>query len=296
MLGLLPNPDLLAPFVLLLAAVLGLWIHRNVWLVALAAAVISGYLTGALQGYAFAWITLLGVTAAVCQLRSTNPPAGLPVAAKVLFGAVALYLGLAPPPGFIRVTVVDAVVLSPGAIPWSLGLGFPKVVTGIFILGLLHPQRVSSWRELGGLLTRVAPIFLVTAVMVMVCTLALGYTRFDPKWTPLFLLWAPANLFFTCMAEEAFFRGFLQRELAALGSNRRSSAMIALVVVAILFGLAHFGGGWKYALAATLAGLGYGWAYYRTQRVEASMAVHFALNATHFLLFTYPALAPASGR
>jgi membrane protease YdiL (CAAX protease family) len=67
--------------------------------------------------------------------------------------------------------------------------------------------------------------------------------------------------------------------------------MVALGVTAILFGLAHFGGGWQYVCAATVAGLGYGWAYQRTQRVEAAMAVHFGNNALHFLLFTYPSLA-----
>ena len=37
-----------------------------------------------------------------------------------------------------------------------------------------------------------------------------------------------------------------------------------------------------------MAGLGYGWAFMRTQRIEAAMAVHFGVNAMHFLLFTYP--------
>ena len=47
-------------------------------------------------------------------------------------------------------------------------------------------------------------------------------------------------------------------------------------------------------LAATLAGVGYGVAYQRTRRIEAAMVVHFALNAVHLLLFTYPALASSS--
>lgn len=32
-------------------------------------------------------------------------------------------------------------------------------------------------------------------------------------------------------------------------------------------------------------------AYQRTGRVEAAILTHFAVNATHFLLFTYPTLA-----
>jgi len=286
------DPVTLSPFLLLLLAVLGLWIHRKVWLVALALAVIAAYFTGALNGYAWLWIALLGMTAGFYRLRITDPGQGLglPVTSGLMFFGLALFLALAPPASFPRTPLISGVLLSPDAIPWSLGLGFTKVVTGIFILGFLHQERVRSWRELAEVLKRVAPVFLVTVVVVLIVALALGYVRFDPKWTPLFLVWAVANLFFTCMAEEAFFRGFLQRELAALGSNRQRAAIIAIGVAAVLFGLAHFGGGWKYAFVATLAGVGYGWAYHRTQRIEAAMGVHFALNAVHFLLFTYPAL------
>jgi membrane protease YdiL (CAAX protease family) len=174
--------------------------------------------------------------------------------------------------------------------PYSLSLGFPKVAAGILMFAVVVQERVRSWRELGWALGRAAPVFAAAAVVIMVLTLALGYVRFDPKWTPLFFLWAPANLFFTCLSEETFFRGFLLRELAQLGSHRRRAAGVALAVSSVLFGLVHLPGGWTYALAAMLAGAGYGWAYLRTQRVEAGMAVHFALNATHFLLFTYPAV------
>ena len=39
------------------------------------------------------------------------------------------------------------------------------------------------------------------------------------------------------------------------------------------------------------AGLGYALAYQSTQRIEAPVLVHFALNAVHFIAFTYPYLA-----
>lgn len=44
-------------------------------------------------------------------------------------------------------------------------------------------------------------------------------------------------------------------------------------------------------LQAGLAGLGRAVAYERTRRIEAPMLAHFGLNATHWLWFTYPALA-----
>lgn len=89
------------------------------------------------------------------------------------------------------------------------------------------------------------------------------------------------------MAEEAFFRNFLQRHSAcAIGGAH--GGMIALVITAPLFGIAHAGGGPMLVAFATAAGVGYGYVYLRTGRVEASILTHFAVNAVHFLLFTYP--------
>jgi len=281
----------LLPFILLLIAVLGLWVHRVVWMGALTAAVMAGYFTGAIRGLAAVWIGLLLVLALGFARAKTGQSAALKVVAGLAFFVFALVMGLELLPGMPRSVVIDPVRLSPDAIPWGLALAFPKVVGGIFILGIIHEGRVGSWRELGAVLRRTAPVFALTVVVVMICALLLGYVRFDAKWTSLFFAWALANLFFTCLSEEAFFRGFLQNELGRIGGDRESMRVIAWLFAAGLFGLVHLGGGWKFAVAATIAGLGYGWAYHRTRRVEAGMAVHFGLNASHFLLFTYPALA-----
>jgi membrane protease YdiL (CAAX protease family) len=281
----------LLPFGLLLVAVVGLWVHRTVWMGALAAAVAAGYVTGALHGFAALWIGILLALALGFTRAKAGQNSALQIVAGVAFFLFALVMGLELLPGMPRTVVIDPVRLSPDALPWGLGLAFPKVIGGIFILGLIHEGRVRSWRELGEVLRRTAPVFVLTVVAVMLCALALGYVRFDAKWTPLFLAWALANLFFTCLSEEAFFRGFLQHELGRVGRNRESVRVIAWLSAAGLFGLVHLGGGWKFAVAASIAGLGYGWAYHRTRRVEAGIAVHFGLNACHFLLFTYPALA-----
>jgi membrane protease YdiL (CAAX protease family) len=282
------------PFLLLLAAVLGLWLHRAVWISALAAAVLAGIFTGALHWLAAIWIALLAALAYAYQHVRARPAgrhqAVLQTIVGLTFFAYALAVGLALLPGFHRVVLTEPVALSPGAAPHGISVGFPKVVTGILILGLINPLLVRSWSELGRVLARAAPVLAITVVVGMAVVLLMGYTRFDPKWTVLFLLFAPVNLFFTCLSEEAFFRGFVQHELSRIGSRPALAAGIALVVGAILFGLAHFGGGTNYMIAAAVAGLGYGWAFLRTQRIEAAMAVHFGVNAVHFLLFTYPRL------
>jgi membrane protease YdiL (CAAX protease family) len=276
------------PFGLLLGAVLCLWVRRDFALGLLALAVVVAHYSGALDFAAPLWIALLGVIAYLYATRT-----GLQMLAlRLVFLLYAVALGLLLIPGFPRTVLVEHLVLSPGAVPYTLSVGFAKVVTGIFILAFMHPERVRSWRELGCVLMRVVPVFVATALVVMAVALALGYVKFDPKWSPLFFTWGIVNLFFTCLSEEAFFRGFVQREIAQMGSNPKVAGIWAVAIASLLFGLVHLGGGWKYALAATLAGVGYGIAYRRTQRLEGSMAVHFGLNATHFLLFTYPALAP----
>jgi hypothetical protein len=118
--------------------------------------------------------------------------------------------------------------------------------------------------------------------------MALGYLTWQPKWTSLFWIWAPVNLFFTCLSEEALFRGFIQRELASALHGTRYGNWVAIAVSALLFGLAHFAGGASYVALAAAAGVGYAIVYQRTQSIEMAMLAHFALNATHFLLFTYP--------
>jgi membrane protease YdiL (CAAX protease family) len=280
----------LLPFLLLVTAVAGLWIHRLVWMSALALAIAAGYHTGALHGAAALWIVVLAALA-LAFARSKTRHGAVQWLVGVAFFVLALAMGLAVLPGFTRVVVIEGTRLSPDAMPFGLTLAFHKVVGGVLILGLIHETRVASWRELGAVMRRSAPVFGITIFAVMACALALGYVRFDAKWSSIFVAWAVANLLFTCLAEEAFFRGFLQRELARAGSNSRVAGIAAWIVAAVLFGLVHLVGGWKFALAATIAGLGYGYAYHRTRRVEAAMAVHFALNASHFLLFTYPALA-----
>jgi len=279
------------PFALLIAAVLGLWLHRNVWIAALSLSIVAAYFTGALQDLAALWIALLAALAWFYRFTREREGKALQLFAGALLFIFALALGLLLLPGFPRTVLVEPVVLSPGAAPYGIGVGFPKVVAGILILGLVNTARVRSSGELAATLRSAAPVFLLTLAAVMACALLLGYVRFDPKWTTLFLLWAPVNLLFTCLSEEAFFRGFVQHELARAIKQPKLAIAISVTASAVLFGLSHFGGGWMYVLAGTVAGFGYAYAYHRTQRIEAAMAVHFGVNAVHFLCFTYPRLA-----
>ncbi|HEX8956307.1 MAG TPA: CPBP family intramembrane glutamic endopeptidase, partial [Burkholderiaceae bacterium] len=139
-------------------------------------------------------------------------------------------------------------------------------------------------------LRRALPIGAITVIAVLGTAMATGYVRLDPKFNETAAIFVAINLFFTVVAEEALFRGFIQQQLANMAGSAKPAAVIAALVSAMLFGAAHMGGGATFAALATLAGLGYAWAYQATGRIEAPILIHCAVNAIHFTCFTYPHL------
>lgn len=201
----------------------------------------------------------------------------------MLAGLLALALAMHLMPGFANPKLLDAARLSPGAAPFTLYLNFDKASAGLLLLAAFAPRLRRgdvSLRFLGTVLVCAA----ATTAVTMAAAVALGFTSIDPKWpgTGVVLSFLAVNLLFTCVTEEAFFRGMLQERL---------TAVLAVPVSALLFGLAHLPSGMLMAGLATVAGVGYALVYQRTRRVEAAIATHFTLNSVHFLLFTYPALS-----
>ena len=281
-----------ATYVALLVAIFGLWFGRRVWITALALAVILGYVAHVLVGVAGVWIVAFAALCAGYGRATTGAPGtarrvymALSALGILVFGVLLAAHAL---PGFRNFLILDHVVLSDGAAPFTLYLNFDKTLVGLCILGFCHRAllvRASDWLPA---LRRTVPIMGINVVVVAVGACTLGYLTWQPKWTPIFWIWAPVNLFFVCLSEEAFFRGFIQRELTSSLQGMRYGSGVAIAVSSLLFGLAHFAGGTHYIVLATAAGLGYGIVYHRAQSIEMPMLAHFTLNAAHFLLFTYP--------
>ncbi|MGZ4977033.1 MAG: CPBP family intramembrane glutamic endopeptidase [Methylobacter sp.] len=280
---------------LLTLALLSLWLPRipcfsryAPWSVFLVIAIIAGLFFNILQSMALLWIVLFG--GSVWAL--TQKDLGLPIKSALFAIVFLLSVGLLTHqlPGFSNPKIISDLYFSDDAIPYDKYLNFDNVLVSLFILGFGHQRLagVSEWRLTLKRMTFVTPLSLFT---VMCLSLLLGYVQWQPKWTPVFFVWAWGNLLFTCIVEEAFFRGFIQKYLMQGLSKVRYGDALAISITAVLFGLAHYMGGNKYILLATVAGVGYGWAYYHTGRIEASILTHFSLNSLHFLLFTYPALA-----
>ena len=283
-------------FGLLTAAIAALWLPWRpgrapsgaLWLGLLIAAVVCGYGYGFVNERGVLALAALGLVA-----HAARRPAATALQRRVATGlAAVLAAGLMAHvvPGFDNPRVIDSVKLSPAAIPYSKFLNLDKAAAGLLLAALagVGLATKAQWRAILRAVVRLAP---ATAIVLLALSWALGYVAWEPGWPRILLFWAWANLVFTCVAEEALFRGFVQRRLEAGLAHYRHGPLAALIAAAALFGLAHAAGGWRYVALSTVAGLGYGLAYQRSGRLEASIATHFLVNALHFTLFTYPALA-----
>ncbi len=278
----------------LFLTILSLWMPRfknvPIWYLPFAFTVILGFIARHVTLYALVPIILLAITTQILRRKH------LPLWMQALAGAalVILSLGLSAHlfPGFYNLKVIDSARISADGIPFTLYLNFDKTLVGLFILGELHQliRTREAWIPmLRGTLPRAVPIILGTAVL----SLVFQFVRIDPKVPDILPIWAAANLFLVCLAEEGLFRGFIQKYLTEILQHVRYGKVIALFAASLLFGLAHFAGGTLYVVLSTVAGLGYGWVYLKTESIEASMITHFLLNLFHILLLTYPALEGA---
>ncbi|MFZ6871868.1 CPBP family intramembrane glutamic endopeptidase [Undibacterium sp. Di27W] len=248
---------------------------------------ISALLSGLITPVAMAVLLLLAVLL-WASIRNT-----LPLALRILTGVlalvVALVLAMHKAPGFHNILLLDKVRFSDDAIPFTLYANFDKGMAGYLLLSLFC-ARAASFRQFLDDGKRSALPALLTIAVLIGLGLFTHFFNFLPKLPEATLLFFAVNLFLTCVAEEAFFRGLIQEAIYRLG-NKPVLGYLAIAVSAVLFGLAHLGGGTQYAALATVAGLGYAIVYHRTRRLEWVILTHAAFNLCHFVLFTYPRLA-----
>jgi membrane protease YdiL (CAAX protease family) len=122
--------------------------------------------------------------------------------------------------------------------------------------------------------------FLLYAAIGLPLGLGLGFLHIHTNWPePLHALAAFVFTFlFIAIPEELFFRGWLQNLL-----ERRIGRTAALVLTAVLFGLAHWNKratsfNWRYVLMAVIAGVFYGRAWRAQRRVGASSITHATVD------------------
>ncbi|WP_036167651.1 CPBP family intramembrane glutamic endopeptidase [Massilia sp. 9096] len=296
------NAGFLLSYGPLAAAVLSLWapalplpaLGRSgarcvpAWCLGLALACLAGLACGYLDWRALAAI---GVYVVLARAARGATGAWLRPLLLVLTGAAAFLFALHRIPGFHNAVLASSVQVARGAPPFTLHANFDTTAAGIVLMGVFC-RRIGSGRHWLTMLRRMWPVTLSTLVVVLGIGWGLGYVRPELKWTPVSAAFLAVNLLSTCVTEEAFFRGFLLERMARGWSRWRHGRLAALLASTLLFALAHAAGGAALVVLAGVAGLHYAAAYLVSRRIEGAILTHFALNAAHFLAFTYPVLAP----
>ena len=194
-------------------------------------------------------------------------------------------------PGFYNIKVWDDLRLTANSAPTTMYLNFDKPLFGILLLLIGGAEFLGTkpWRYC-------AKIWLMASLPLIAIGGLLGlyfaYLAIDPKWSEESLLWMVNNLLVVCVAEEVFFRGFIQGNLSQWFCNVRSGEYLAVGLAALIFGIAHYNGGLGLVAISTVAGLFYGLAFKTTKSLVTPICVHFTVNAVHFFFFTYPYYSP----
>jgi len=284
------TPDTLmvfVPYLLLFAASFSAWISKGpLWLWLAGSSVATALATDTVAPAALVALAALA-TSYLVEVRGGAPRYAIALN-RVFLVTLSVGLIVHALPGFHNLLVAPKMVLSEDGFPYSLAWSYDKGVAGLLLLRWCvrsearHPS-VSS----GRVLAVVGPI----VVLAIGIAFAVGCVRFDPKLPPITPLWALSTLFVACVAEEALFRGVLQRQLAGWLERRLlHGPTLAVGITALLFGGAHLAAGFRFGLVAFVAGIAYGIAYHLTGRIQTSIVAHFLLNAVHFTFFSYPPL------
>ncbi|MCE9943844.1 CPBP family intramembrane glutamic endopeptidase [Aeromonas rivipollensis] len=271
----LPLPDTLIWLALGLAVLLCLARQQRSGLILLGVALLTALWLERLSPVA-ALVSLAGLLLAWRTPGLPQPWRGVALT-LVLLWAMALTLHLVP--GFDNFKVLDRVQAGPASVPFTLYLNLdkPLIFFGLLLAwpALLGPGGTMRWRPLALLILPLAAL-LITAWQLGALKPEVGL----PHWWWLF---AFNNLVFTCVAEEALFRGLIQQGVAS-----RSKPWLGLLVASLLFGAAHLAGGPLLVLFAALAGACYGLAFQLSGRLSVAILLHFLFNFAHLALFTYP--------
>jgi uncharacterized protein len=283
-------------FMLLGAAIVSTWFRLPsisnrvpLWALFYVAAIVLALIDGYLRPIGVIGLALLAVSV-YFTAHGTSPESRFFAGTSTV--VTALLLAFHVVPGFANPILINQLRITPDALPYTMYANFDKASAGLLFLALICKRAHTSqdWRTV---LLQSAQWLVPTIAATFAVGYALGYVKVAPKIPHFTLLFVVVNLLFVCVAEETFFRGFIQERIASYLKTKgiTAASTIALVVGAVLFGLSHIGGGMTYVLLATIAGMGYGYSYLKSGSIEAPIITHFVLNFVHFIGFTYPAIA-----
>lgn len=174
----------------------------------------------------------------------------------------------------------------PVSITQKFRLGLESPIVGLFPLALVVPvaRSAKDWTQaFRGLLYGCAGI----GIMVMIA-LGAGATHWHMKMPPFAWIVYLNNLLLVAIPEEAFFRGFLQKEL----SRYLNSNIWGLILSSMIFASAHIFWSPNFLILGFvfLPSLLYGGVYLISGKIESAILTHFLLNFIHITFFSYHTL------
>lgn len=255
-----------------------LWIHRSAWLWGsfLALSISLAIIGGVLQPFSILVIILLLVLFQILK----NPIAG---GKRHILTLVAIALGAGLNyhwiPGFHNWQITN-----------SFYINFDKPLIGLFPLVFLVTlcQNREDWIKVG---LKAVPLILIFIFGLAALALGLGAIKWQLKLPSHFLVRIISNMFLVVIPEEAFFRGFLQREFATQIGKGWLGKGIGIASAALVFMLFHLAWTASPAMLSLVfvAGLIYGLIYEIGGHLEGSIFCHFGVNILHMIFFTYHA-------
>jgi len=271
-------------WVLLAGSLLTAGFNRSVGILMLVLSILWAASVGVVEPLGLWGMVCVAIIALL--LRRYRHIQAIAISAELLLLFIALNLLSHFFPGFNNPKLLDNVRVGALSAPFSMYYNFDKALIPFVLLAALptlycckplRRTRPRNWL----LLIASVPLLLLLATAVGGLKLELHY----PTW---FWQFALANLFFVSLAEEALFRGYLQRRLSQL-----IGPVYGLLVSALLFGISHLAGGMLLVAFASLAGVIFGLAWMWSGSLWVAVLFHFALNLLNLLFFTYPMYQPA---
>jgi membrane protease YdiL (CAAX protease family) len=279
----------MATYFALSASFLSFWLSegKTMPLILFLTSIIVGLIAGSLNYLSIISIFAFAALTYGFYQKDLSKTLKVVVFATILLLTVLSFLHMLP--GYNNWQIYPSIKLSEKSAAFPLWFNFDKPLIAFFLLFFAYDP-VRNVRQYKNILIKTLPFFLILSLFLSIFGALLGYAVFDPK-LPEFkfiLLWIFKMLFFTVLAEEIFFRFFIQNSFITLFGRLKNGEMIGLILAAILFGLFHFSGGISFVLLATVSGFLYGMVYLRTKCLESAILLHFAVNVLHFFFFSYP--------
>lgn len=289
---LMSDPYLICMVVFIAIATISLWIFKSpyVFFLGLAGTLVFAFLAKVLPIIHLISFGVLAITfyALGRPLKRMTRSVVFIITAVL---AIALMMGFSE--SYKELHLMKDVLLGPKSEEFDLAISVNDVIIGLLALGLCIPLIFSSFSSarvikktvIGSLL--IAFVFFATGSFI-------GVLSWEPKIPSFSLPFLFSNLFLLVVPQEAFFRGFLQRQFSLLFKSRALKfgailfASLIFLVVQIVF-VSY----WPLLVIGFISSLMLGFLYHITGSIESVIITHFFINTMHLFFFTYPYMSTA---